>query len=161
MRIGLGYDIHQLVTGRKLILGGVDIPFDKGLLGHSDADVLVHAVCDALLGAACLGDIGMLFPDTDPEYKDIDSMKLLIKTYDLLKENGYSIINIDATVSAEAPKLSSYREEMRGNISKVLHTDSDSVNVKFTTSEGLGFVGKGEGINAMCIALIEKRSRKE
>lgn len=156
MRIGLGYDIHRLVTGRKLVLGGVTIPYEKGLIGHSDADVLVHSVCDALLGAAGLGDIGVHYPDTDPEFKDISSIKLLEKTHDMLKENGFGIINIDSIVFAEQPKVMPFRSEMEKNIAMAIEIDPKCVNVKATTTEGLGMIGKGEGIGAMCIALINK-----
>ncbi len=155
MRIGMGYDIHQLVTGRNLVLGGLTIPFEKGLLGHSDADVLVHAVCDALLGAAGLGDIGIHFPDTDPAFKDIYSMELLSRTYAMVQEKGFSIINADATVFAEAPKLSPHRTEMEQNIARALETSPDRINIKATTGEGLGMIGKGEGISSMCVVLIE------
>lgn len=154
MRVGMGYDIHRLVHGRKLILGGKEIPFEKGLLGHSDADVLVHAICDALLGAAGLGDIGIHFPDTDPLYKDICSLKLLEKTCDMLKNKGFTIGNIDSTVFAERPKISLYRIEMRANIARHAGIDEELVNIKATTTEGLGMIGKGEGIAAMCIAMI-------
>jgi len=155
MRIGLGYDIHRLVGGRKLVLGGVSIPFEKGLIGHSDADVLVHAVCDALLGAAKLGDIGEHYPDTDPGFKDISSIKLLEKTQRMLRDNGFNIINIDSIVFAEMPKVMPFREEMEKNIAIAIEIDPECVNVKATTPEGLGMIGKGEGIGAMCIALIE------
>lgn len=155
MRIGMGYDVHRLVEGRKLVLGGVTIPFEKGLFGHSDADVLVHAVCDALLGAAGLGDIGLHFPDTDPEYKDVASIKILAKTYDLIRGNGFTIMNLDSTIFAEAPKLSPYREAMQKNISRTIEIEQDRVNIKATTFEGLGMIGKGEGIGAMCVALID------
>ena len=155
MRIGLGYDIHRLVGGRKLVLGGVGIPFEKGLIGHSDADVLVHAVCDALLGAAKLGDIGVHYPDTDPGFKDISSIKLLEKTHRMLKDNGFNIINIDSIVFAEMPKVMPFRDEMEKNIAIAIEIDPECVNVKATTTEGLGMIGKGEGIGAMCIALIE------
>ena len=154
MRIGMGYDVHRLVEGRKLVLGGVTIPFEKGLLGHSDADVLVHAVCDALLGAAGLGDIGLHFPDTDSEYKDVASIKILAKTYELISGKGFSIINLDSTIFADAPKLSPYRDAMQKNISRTIEIEQDRVNVKATTFEGLGMIGKGEGIGAMCVALI-------
>ncbi len=157
MRIGTGYDVHRLVTGRKLILGGITVPFEKGLLGHSDADVLVHAVCDALLGAAGLGDIGLHFPDSSPEFKDIYSIKLLVKTCQMLREKGFSVVNIDATVFAEAPKLSPYRKEMEMTMAHALEIESDRVNVKATTTEGLGMIGKGEGIGAMAVAMIEVR----
>ena len=155
MRIGMGYDIHRLVLKRKLILGGVTIPFQKGLMGHSDADVLVHAVCDALLGAAGLGDIGLHFPDTESKYKDIYSINLLSRTYEIISKKGFSIINVDATVFAEAPKISPHREIMKQNIAQAIHVDPDCVNIKATTAEGLGMIGRGEGISAACIALIE------
>ncbi len=155
MRIGMGYDVHRLVEGRKLVLGGVTIPFDKGLLGHSDADVLVHAVCDALLGAAGLGDIGLHFPDTDPEYKDVSSIKILAKTYELISGKGFTIMNLDSTIFAYAPKLSPYRDAMQKNIARAIEIEPDRVNVKATTFEGLGMIGKGEGIGAMCVALID------
>ena len=151
----MGYDIHRLVEGRKLVLGGVTIPFEKGLLGHSDADVLVHAVCDALLGAAGLGDIGLHFPDTDSEYKDVASIKILAKTYELISGKGFSIMNLDSTIFADAPKLSPYRDAMQKNISRTIEIEQDRVNVKATTFEGLGMIGKGEGIGAMCVALID------
>ncbi len=158
MRIGIGYDVHQLVTGRKLILGGVAIPFEKGLFGHSDADVLIHAVCDALLGAAGLGDIGLHFPDTDPEYKDISSIKILVKTYELVSSKNFKIINLDSTIFADAPKISPYREAMQKNIARTIEIEPDCVNVKATTFEGLGMIGKGEGIGAMCVVLIQSRN---
>ncbi len=158
MRIGIGYDVHQLVTGRKLVLGGVDIPFEKGLFGHSDADVLIHAVCDALLGAAGLGDIGLHFPDTDPEYKDISSIKILVKTYELVSSKNYKIINLDSTIFADAPKISPYREAMQKNIARTIEIKPECVNVKATTFEGLGMIGKGEGIGAMCVVLIQSRN---
>ena len=154
MRIGSGYDVHKLVEGRKLILGGVEIPFEKGLLGHSDADVLTHAVMDALLGAAALGDIGRHFPDSDNQYKDISSMKLLYEVLCLLKKEKYSIINIDATVIAQKPKLAKYMQAMEQNIANILEIDKHSVNVKATTEEGLGFTGRGEGIAAQAVALL-------
>lgn len=160
MRIGLGYDVHKLVEGRKLILGGVEIPFEKGLLGHSDADVLVHAVMDALLGAAGLGDIGKHFPDNDNCYKDISSMKLLYQVLCLIKNENYSIINIDATIVAQKPKLASYIDTMRKNIAEVLNIEQSQVNVKATTEEGLGFTGEGLGIAANAICLIEKNKEK-
>ena len=151
----MGYDVHRLVEGRKLVLGGVTIPFEKGLLGHSDADVLVHAVCDALLGAAGLGDIGLHFPDTDSEYKDVASIKILAKTYELISAKGFTIMNLDSTIFADAPKLSPYRDAMQKNISRTIEIEQDRVNVKATTFEGLGMIGKGEGIGAMCVALID------
>ncbi len=154
MRAGIGYDVHRLVYDRKLVLGGILIPFEKGLLGHSDADVLVHAICDALLGAAGLGDIGIHYPDTDPEYKDISSLKLLSMTCGMLKNKGYGINSIDSTVFAERPKIYPYREEMITNIARYAGIDERIVNIKATTTEGLGMIGKGEGIAAMCIALI-------
>ena len=155
MRIGIGYDVHRLVKGRKLVLGGVTIPFEKGLLGHSDADVLIHAVCDALLGAAGLGDIGLHFPDTDPELKDISSMIILSETYNLLKGKGFTIINLDSTIMAEAPKIKPFKATMQKNIARTIEIEPQCVNVKATTLETLGMIGKGEGIAALCIALIE------
>lgn len=154
MRIGQGYDVHRLTEGRKLILGGVEIPYEKGLLGHSDADVLVHAVMDALLGAAALGDIGQYFPDTDPAYKGISSIALLKKVGELLEEKGYVVENIDATVIAQRPKLAPYRETMAKNIAQALHLDPSRVSVKATTEEGLGFTGTGEGISSQAITLL-------
>ncbi|MEY8339041.1 2-C-methyl-D-erythritol 2,4-cyclodiphosphate synthase [Lachnospiraceae bacterium 62-35] len=154
MRIGQGYDVHRLVEGRKLILGGVEIPYEKGLLGHSDADVLVHAVMDALLGAAALGDIGKLFPDTDEAYRGISSIALLKKVGEILDEKGFVIENIDSTVVAQRPKLSSYREEMQKNMAEALHIDLSQVSIKATTEEGLGFTGQGEGISAYAITLL-------
>ncbi|MEE8431176.1 MAG: 2-C-methyl-D-erythritol 2,4-cyclodiphosphate synthase [Candidatus Desulfatibia sp.] len=155
MRIGMGYDIHRLVAGRKLVLGGIVIPFEKGLWGHSDADVLVHAVIDALLGAAGLGDIGQHFPDTAPEFKDISSLKLLSKTYEMINGKGFTVQNIDATIFAEAPKLYHYKAAMQKNIAQAIEIKQDRVNVKATTCEGLGTVGKGEGLAAQCIALLK------
>lgn len=155
MRIGSGYDVHRLVTARRLVLGGVTIPFEKGLLGHSDADVVIHAVCDALLGAAGLGDIGLHFPDTDPELKDIDSMKLLIRSYKMVRDKGFSLVNADITVLAQAPKLSPYKEKMQINIARALGIDPELINIKATTTEKLGMIGRGEGISAMCVVLIE------
>lgn len=155
MRIGMGYDVHRLVEGRKMILGGVEIPFEKGLLGHSDADVLTHAIMDSLLGAAALGDIGKHFPDTDPAYKGISSIKLLEHVGRLLEENLYLIGNIDATIIAQRPKVGPYREEMRENIAKALKIPADKVSIKATTEEGLGFTGREEGIAAQSIALLE------
>lgn len=154
MYVGMGYDIHRLVPGRKLVLGGMIIPFEKGLLGHSDADVLIHALCDALLGAAGLGDIGVHFPDTDPEFKDISSMKLLVRTDEMIRKKGLGIQNIDSTIFAEAPKLNPYRETMRKNIGQALDLEPDRINIKATTAEGLGVIGKGEGIGAMCVVLL-------
>ena len=154
MRIGMGYDVHRLVEDRKMIIGGVEIPYEKGLLGHSDADVLLHAIMDALLGAAALGDIGKHFPDTDPAYKGISSLKLLEKVGELLAEKGFLIENIDSTVIAQAPKMRPYIDTMRENIANVLGMDIDYVNVKATTEEGLGFTGTGEGISAQAICML-------
>lgn len=159
MRVGLGYDVHKLVEGRKLILGGVEVPFEKGLLGHSDADVLLHAIMDALLGAAGLGDIGKHFPDNDSSYKDISSMKLLYQVLCLLKCENYDIINIDAVIVAQKPKLASYMDTMEKNIAEVLHIEKSQINVKATTEEGLGFTGAGLGIAAQAVCLIEKIER--
>lgn len=154
MRIGHGYDVHKLVKGRKLILGGVDIPYEKGLLGHSDADVLVHAVMDALLGAAALGDIGKLFPDTDERFKGADSIKLLREVCRVLEKNGYKIENIDSTVIAQKPKLKDFINAMRENIAEACGVDISQVSVKATTEEKLGFTGSGEGISAHSVCLI-------
>jgi len=156
MNVGIGYDVHKLVAGRKLVLGGVEIPFEKGLLGHSDADVLVHAVCDALLGAAAMGDIGLHFPDTDPKFKNISSIKLLAETNDLIHSNGFIIGNIDATIFAEAPKMGPYREIMQKNLASTVEVDPGCINIKATTTEGLGYIGRGEGIGAMSVALLKK-----
>ena len=155
MRVGMGYDVHKLVEGRRLVLGGVEIPYEKGLLGHSDADVLVHAVMDALLGAAALGDIGKHFPDTDPAYEGADSMKLLEEVRKLLDEHNFMIGNVDATVIAQRPKLAPYIEMMRENIAARLLIDKNQVNVKATTEEGLGFTGQGQGISSQAICLLE------
>ena len=157
MRIGHGYDVHKLVENRKLILGGVDIPYEKGLLGHSDADVLLHAISDSLLGALALGDIGKLFPDNDPQYEGADSLVLLQRVYEAVKEKGYEIGNIDATVLAQRPKLRPYIDTMRENIANALEVDVDRISVKATTEEGLGFTGKGEGIAAHCICLLNAK----
>ncbi len=157
MRIGSGYDVHRLVKDRDLIIGGVKIPYEKGLLGHSDADVLLHAISDALLGAAALGDIGKHFPDSDPQYKGADSRKLLSCVLDLISAKGYCIMNLDATVIAQKPKLAPYMEEMCENIAETLKINVDQVNVKATTEEGLGFTGAGEGIAASAVCLLEKR----
>ena len=154
MRVGFGYDVHALTNDRQLILGGVDIPYEKGLLGHSDADVLLHAIMDALLGAAALGDIGKHFPDTDNSFKDIDSLVLLSRTKDILKNHGFSINNIDTTIVAQAPKISPYIDKMRENISHVLGIDISYVSVKATTTEHLGFEGRKEGISAYAVATI-------
>ena len=156
LRIGHGYDVHRLVEGRKLILGGVDIPWEKGLLGHSDADVLVHAVMDALTGAARLGDIGKLFPDTDPRYAGLSSLKLLAEVGRLLGEKGFVVVNIDAVLLAQAPKVGPYRPQMAANIAAALDIDPEQVNVKATTEEGLGFTGDGSGMAAHAVALLEK-----
>lgn len=157
MRIGHGYDVHQLVSERKLVLGGVEIPFEKGLLGHSDADVLTHAVMDALLGAAALGDIGKLFPDNDPAYAGADSLVLLRQVRDLLKENGYTVGNVDATVLAQRPKLAPHIPLMRERLALAIGIDMGQVSVKATTEEGLGFTGTGDGIAAHAVVLIETR----
>ena len=156
MRIGMGYDVHKLVEGRKLILGGVEIPYEKGLLGHSDADVLLHAIMDALLGAAALGDIGKHFPDTDPANKGISSIRLLEHVADLLEEHQFLIENIDATIIAQRPKMRPYIDTMRENIAKALKIEADQINVKATTEEGLGFTGSGEGISSQAICMLEK-----
>ncbi len=155
MRIGHGYDVHRLVEGRRLILGGVDIPWEKGLLGHSDADVLTHAVMDALLGAAALGDIGKLFPDSDPAYKGADSLVLLGRVVQVLAENGYEIGNVDATVLAQRPKLAAHIPLMRDRLAAAMGVEPDQVSVKATTEEGLGFTGAGEGIAAHAVVLIQ------
>ena len=154
MRIGTGYDVHKLVEGRALILGGVTIPYERGLDGHSDADVIVHAIMDALLGAAALGDIGQHFPDTDPRYKGADSVKLLHEVGLILAAHGYSIENIDSTIIAQRPKLMSYLPEMRANVAKALNLSVDQVSIKATTEERLGFTGRGEGISAQAVALL-------
>lgn len=154
-RFGMGYDVHQLVENRKLIIGGVDIPYEKGLLGHSDADVLLHAISDALLGAAALGDIGKHFPDTDPRYKGADSLKLLEEVGKLLTEKGYVVGNVDATIVAQRPKMLPHIPQMRENIAKVLHVDIEQINVKATTEEHLGFTGSGQGISSYAVAGIE------
>ena len=156
MRIGTGYDVHRLVPGRKLILGGVEIPYEKGLLGHSDADVLTHAVMDALLGAAALGDIGLHFPDTDPAYEGCSSIMLLRCTRGLLEKAGYRIVNIDSTVILEQPKLRPYHDEIVRNIAEALEIPESSVSVKATTEEGLGFTGDGSGAAAMALCLLEE-----
>ena len=156
MRVGLGYDVHKLVEGRKLIIGGVDVPHETGLLGHSDADVLVHAVMDSILGALALGDIGKHFPDTDEKYKGSDSIKLLEFVYNLIRGKGYVIGNIDCTIIAQSPKMVPYIEKMRNNISKALNTDINNINVKATTEEGLGFTGAKQGIAAQSICLLVK-----
>ena len=156
LRIGHGYDVHRLVEDRALVLGGVEIPWKLGLLGHSDADVLTHAVMDALSGAARLGDIGKLFPDTDPAYKGISSMKLMASVWSLLQEKGFAVVNIDATLLAQAPKVGPYRAEMENRIAAALDMDPERVNVKATTEEGLGFTGDSSGMAAHAVVLLEK-----
>jgi 2-C-methyl-D-erythritol 2,4-cyclodiphosphate synthase len=160
MRVGTGYDVHRLVEGRKLIMGGVDIPSEKGLLGHSDADVLLHAICDALLGAAGLGDIGRHFPDTAPKYKGISSVTLLSETHRLLTDAGFRVNNIDATIVAERPKMAPHIPEMVATIASAVKADRSAVNVKATTTEGLGFVGKSEGIAAYAVCTIREKSAR-
>ncbi|MDX9785977.1 MAG: 2-C-methyl-D-erythritol 2,4-cyclodiphosphate synthase [Desulfobacterales bacterium] len=157
MRVGTGYDVHRLVPGRKLVIGGVAIPYEKGLLGHSDADVLIHAICDALLGAAGLDDIGVHFPDTALEYQNINSIRLLEQTRDILSDHAYLIENLDAVILAQAPKMSPHRLLMRQRIATALGVNEDQVNIKATTTEGLGYIGKGDGIAAMCTVLIRRR----
>lgn len=154
LRIGQGYDVHQLVEGRKLIMGGVDIPHTRGLLGHSDADVLAHAVADALLGGVRGGDIGKLFPDTDPAYEGADSMKLLAAVADFVRDRGYEILDVDSVVAAQAPKLSPYRDRMRENLARAMGISPENVGVKATTTEHLGFEGREEGISATAVALL-------
>ena len=155
MRVGLGYDVHPLVEGRDLILGGVKIPYKRGLKGHSDSDVILHAVCDALLGAAAQGDIGQQFPDTDQQFKGISSLELLKRTNQIIAESGFKINNIDITLVLEEPRIGPFREQMQANIAKALSIDPDQVGVKATTSEGMGFVGLGQGAAAYCICSIE------
>ena len=155
MRVGMGYDVHKLVEGRKLILGGVEIPHTLGLLGHSDADVLLHAIMDALLGAAALGDIGTHFPDTDERYRGISSVRLLAYVDQLLEENGYSVGNIDATIIAQRPKMAPYIPKIRENIANTLGLELNQVNIKATTEEGLGFTGSGDGISAQAVCILE------
>ena len=155
MRVGMGYDVHKLVEGRVLSLGGVEIPYEKGLLGHSDADVLLHAIMDALLGAAALGDIGKHFPDTDPAYEGISSIELLKHVGALIKENGYTIGNIDATIICQKPKLAPYRDAMVKNVAQALQVSQNQICIKATTEEGLGFTGEGLGISSQAIALLE------
>ncbi|MEE0229167.1 MAG: 2-C-methyl-D-erythritol 2,4-cyclodiphosphate synthase [Peptococcaceae bacterium] len=156
MRVGLGYDVHQLVENRKLILGGVEIPFEKGLLGHSDADVLVHALMDAMFGAMGMGDIGQHFPDTDPQYKGANSMKLLEACRDKIAEKGYGVYNLDVTICAQAPKMAPHLLNMRQNIADTLGIDISMVNIKATTTEHLGFVGDGKGMSAYATCLLEE-----
>jgi 2-C-methyl-D-erythritol 2,4-cyclodiphosphate synthase len=157
MRIGFGYDNHRLVTGRRFILGGVEIPHKMGLQGHSDADVLVHAVCDAILGAMAAGDIGRHFPDTDPAYKNISSLRLLERVRALGKDKGYLVYNIDSTVILEKPKLSGYTQEMSKNIAKALHISTENISIKAKTSEGMGFAGRQEGVVAYAVVTVRKR----
>lgn len=154
LRIGQGYDVHQLVEGRKLIMGGVDIPHTRGLLGHSDADVLAHAVADALLGGVRGGDIGKLFPDTDPAYEGADSMKLLAAVADFVRDRGYEILDVDSVIAAQAPKLSPYRDQMRENLARAMGISPENVGVKATTTEHLGFEGREEGVSATAVALL-------
>lgn len=154
-RVGFGYDVHRLVEGRKLILGGITIPFTKGLHGHSDADVLIHAICDALLGAAALGDIGRHFPDTDDSFRDISSLVLLKRTRAIIEEAGYFIVNIDSTLVLEEPKVANFLQEMIKKLASALECDENKISIKATTSEGLGFTGRGEGIAAYAVALLE------
>ena len=156
MKVGQGLDVHKLVGGRPLVLGGVTVPFYRGLEGHSDADVLVHAICDALLGAAALGDIGQHFPDTDPAYRDIDSLVLLAETGKLLARKGYAIGNLDAVVIAQVPKIAPYRGQMEATLARTLNITREQVSVKATTTEGLGLFGREEGIGALCTVLIQK-----
>lgn len=157
MRVGMGYDVHKLTEGRDLILGGVTIPWEKGLLGHSDADVLIHAVMDALLGAAALGDIGRHFPDTDPAYKGISSLNLLENVMCLLNRNGFSVGNVDAVIIAQKPKMAPHIPQMRKNLAEAMGIPEDRVNVKATTEEGLGFTGSGEGIASQAVCLLEEK----
>lgn len=156
MRVGMGYDVHKLGDGRALILGGVHIPYEKGLVGHSDADVVVHAIMDALLGAAALGDIGMHFPDTDPQYKGMSSIRLLEKVAEIIDEQQYIVENIDATIIAQKPRMRSYIDEMRKNVADAMKISVNQVNIKATTEEGLGFTGSGEGISSQAICALEK-----
>lgn len=156
-KIGFGYDVHQLVVNRKLIIGGIEIEHHKGLEGHSDADVLLHAICDALLGALALGDIGKHFPNTDQKFKDIDSRVLLLKTYDLIKDNGYLLGNIDSTIVIQEPKIAPYIPSMRKVIAEILNAGVEQISIKATTSEGLGYEGRGEGVSAYAIVLLIKK----
>lgn len=156
MRVGLGYDVHQLAAGRPLILGGVQIPFEKGLSGHSDADVLVHAACDALLGAAGMGDLGTHFPDNDPQYKGVFSIELLKSSYQLVQGQGYKLVNMDALLIAQAPRISPFRDAMRQTMAEALQCEENRINIKATTTEGLGFCGTGEGMAAQCVVLIDQ-----
>ena len=156
MRIGIGYDVHRLVEGRQLFLGGVEIPFDKGLLGHSDGDVLIHAMCDAILGAISEGDIGVHFPDSDESIEGIESVKILTYVQELTKKKGYRIVNIDSVIITEEPKVSPYREKIKARLAEILEVDITSVSIKGKTTEGLGFTGRKEGIAAQAVALLEK-----
>lgn len=156
MRVGMGYDVHKLAENRDLILGGVNIPWEKGLLGHSDADVLIHAVMDALLGAAALGDIGKHFPDTDPAYKGISSVKLLTHVMELLRQNHFSVGNVDAVIIAQKPKMAPHIPQMRKNLAQAMGVEENRINIKATTEEGLGFTGRGEGIASQAICLLEE-----
>ena len=157
MKVGIGYDIHRLVTGRKLVLGGVEIPFEKGLSGHSDADVLTHSICDAILGALGKGDIGLHFPDTDAKYKDISSLILLGKVSEIMTEANFQVNNLDSVIIAQSPRLSPYVEEMKNNVSRVLNSSREVINIKATTNEGLGLIGQGEGIAAYTIVSLRER----
>lgn len=159
LRVGTGYDVHAFAADRALILGGVDIPHERGLLGHSDADVLAHAISDALLGAIREGDIGKLFPDTDPKYKDADSLMLLSSVASLVREKGFEIVDVDSVIMAQAPKLSPYREDMRKNLAEAMGVSVDAIGVKATTTESLGFVGREEGIAAQAVALISRTAQ--
>ncbi len=156
MKVGIGYDIHRLVTGRKLVLGGVEIPFEKGLSGHSDADVLTHSICDAILGALGKGDIGLHFPDTDPKYKDISSLILLEKVSEIMTEANFQVNNLDSVIIAQKPRLLPYIEEMKKNVSRVLNSSGEVINIKATTNEGLGLIGQGEGIAAYTIVSLRE-----
>ncbi len=156
MRIGIGYDVHKLVENRKLFIGGIEIPYEKGLLGHSDADVLIHAIMDSILGALALRDIGYHFPDNDNEFKDIDSKILLKRVYEIMSSKNYKIGNIDCVIACQAPKLANYIEEMRKTISVILHTDIENISIKATTTEKLGFIGRGEGISSEAVCLLER-----
>jgi 2-C-methyl-D-erythritol 2,4-cyclodiphosphate synthase len=155
-RTGIGFDVHAFQENRKLFLGGVEIPFEKGLAGHSDADVLLHAICDAMLGALALGDIGIHFPNTDPNYKDVDSKVLLIEVNKMISEKGYKISNIDSFLAIEAPKISPYADQMRKTISAILGIEAEQISIKATTTEKLGFIGRGEGVSAFATVLVEK-----
>lgn len=156
MRIGIGYDVHKLVDDRKLFIGGIEIPYEKGLLGHSDADVLIHAIMDSILGALALRDIGYHFPDTDNEYKDIDSKILLKRVYEIMKEKNYKIGNIDSVIACQKPKLAPYIDDMKKVIAEILNTDVENISIKATTTEKLGFIGRGEGISSEAVCLLER-----